>query len=577
MDAIKPLERPPCANINGSQNTNCSNDATSTCSRCLLVMYCSPTCQAEHWSTHKKDCKHKLRDQRWTLSNTPPGAERVTVPRSGNGQSLWKQVPAMDVLNVNDNEKSQGYALAFADTEFENLVLSINGLPKDYSGKLTILLNHESARRAAQNLALLLLLASQGSVTEAAEAALHLWFSSFVQPASTQALTSTLQGVIEQSNSGDHFSQELHENAFISGVLSKDALQILSTLGDLGYTTDEARDQRNRVFFNPEETTHRLKQYGHLDPSHRLALEHFRGTGVVLPFGSSTSTFSAINPFLFATADANDEVWVQNDAVSPLEAWKPTVVTVGQDYGCKREDIYGCLYFYLLDQLRTLATRLRSFNVQMHFYDRDGMKLCKDIQSGALADLGVPSDLHFDRIDLSTILDTVDNDRRQELITTWGGLIKDSDQRATMLGWTRFWVMHVPDATAPQNPDPRRPDPHISNMFSKLWEKNWVPRTIVVDPVIITGTFAVLDCVYDNSGPFVNYLQKSGTYAAAEKAKLRVRDVHSVVPQRLYVAVGSPYNALPDFATPDDFYLSLRLTCDAIGESSVRWMEFGRT
>ncbi len=41
-------------------NPSCSQDATSTCSKCKLVKYCSKQCQSNHWPEHKKILHKKI-------------------------------------------------------------------------------------------------------------------------------------------------------------------------------------------------------------------------------------------------------------------------------------------------------------------------------------------------------------------------------------------------------------------------------------------------------------------------------------------------------------------------------------
>jgi hypothetical protein len=50
------------------------------CKSCMLVKYCNPTCQRNHWSKHKKQCKERaaeLRDE--ALFKHPPAKEDCPI------------------------------------------------------------------------------------------------------------------------------------------------------------------------------------------------------------------------------------------------------------------------------------------------------------------------------------------------------------------------------------------------------------------------------------------------------------------------------------------------------------------
>jgi hypothetical protein len=82
------------------------------------------------------------------------------------------------------------------------------------------------------------------------------------------------------------------------------------------------------------------------------------------------------------------------------------IVDAGKSHGSTREDIYGCLYFYLSEQLRSFADRLDRFRVNFCISSSDARELSKRIRQGDFQQYGIPSDMRFDRIDVSNILDT---------------------------------------------------------------------------------------------------------------------------------------------------------------------------
>ena len=61
----------------------CGNDggvSLKACKSCMIVKYCNPTCQRNHWATHKKECKQRaaeLRDE--ALFKYPPAKEDCPI------------------------------------------------------------------------------------------------------------------------------------------------------------------------------------------------------------------------------------------------------------------------------------------------------------------------------------------------------------------------------------------------------------------------------------------------------------------------------------------------------------------
>ena len=65
------------------------------------------------------------------------------------------------------------------------------------------------------------------------------------------------------------------------------------------------------------------------------------------------------------------------------------VVEVGKAHGASRSDIYGCLYFYLSEQLRTFAERLSRFHIKFSVCCKDARDLPSEIKRGALKSHGI--------------------------------------------------------------------------------------------------------------------------------------------------------------------------------------------
>ncbi|KAE8334600.1 hypothetical protein BDV24DRAFT_145560 [Aspergillus arachidicola] len=110
----------PCA------EPSCNKDSRYSCSNCKLVSYCGKSCQVSHWPEHKRICKSTLikhdwrpcweREKRTPAFASPQLAKNHHNP-FGKGNYLWGNVPAIDVLNLVQNEGdnlSRDVAILFA-------------------------------------------------------------------------------------------------------------------------------------------------------------------------------------------------------------------------------------------------------------------------------------------------------------------------------------------------------------------------------------------------------------------------------------------------------------------------------
>ncbi len=63
---------------------------------------------------------------------------------------------------------------------------------------------------------------------------------------------------------------------------------------------------------------HRDRYYSRLRPSHRVAFEEWRLTGLVKPFGATGAHMTIANPWLFTP----DRRLILNDSANLLKGWK---------------------------------------------------------------------------------------------------------------------------------------------------------------------------------------------------------------------------------------------------------------
>ena len=114
------------------------------------------------------------------------------------------------------------------------------------------------------------------------------------------------------------------------------------------------------------------------------------------------------------------------------------VFSAGKAHGAQPEDVYGCLYFYLSDQLRTFARHLRQHRISFHVFNSEACALAQGIAQGRFSEWGVPSGTRFDRIDVSNIMDPNYVGIRG-VMDAWGPLLAKTDN-AALTGYFMNWV-----------------------------------------------------------------------------------------------------------------------------------------
>lgn len=114
------------------------------------------------------------------------------------------------------------------------------------------------------------------------------------------------------------------------------------------------------------------------------------------------------------------------------------IIKSGQAYGAQPEDIYGCLYFFLSDQLRTFAKRIRGLDVTFRVFNTTAHTLARDISDGQYSRHGLTPSIRFDRIDLAahTFADSVD---MRDMLTPWTPLLAPGDT-AAIVGVFSDWT-----------------------------------------------------------------------------------------------------------------------------------------
>ncbi|KAF6752073.1 hypothetical protein DFP72DRAFT_850254 [Ephemerocybe angulata] len=274
---------------------------------------------------------------------------------------------------------------------------------------------------------------------------------------------------------------------------------------------EKARKEYLRVRNLPSRKDFFTRLYYNLKPSHRVATKEYRcRSGVILPFGADTPP--AIR----------SRIRLCSDLAMP-------VVSKGKAWGANPEDLYGCLYFFLTQELREFHRRLQRFHIAFKItcMDASGLsQLLLNTQLDVFAKYDLPASTRFDRI--------MPDGR-------YDGLSRAAEDRILAKLTSKY--------KASLNPQDSR---GINDWISMSDEAH---------------------LLYGNAKPFAAYLKKQGLESVLREARLTLRETNTIVPPRLGVAINASKNALPNIPDDDARYLNLRVTGSTWGE---RFVEFSR-
>jgi hypothetical protein len=183
---------------------------------------------------------------------------------------------------------------------------------------LSILLNDFSPLVVVRNIVLLLCLGNICDEATAVDAALHFWYSAFM-PAEYQLLISwEIMSLIRQTDGSENFRSQIGLSSTLSCMLIPAAMEGFRCLVSSSLSFGEAQEGYDRVRTAPSRQDYRDRMYAGLKPSHRVAFQKYRRSGIVHPFGAMNAHFNVPNRSLFSSTGE----WLQTDYADPLEGWE---------------------------------------------------------------------------------------------------------------------------------------------------------------------------------------------------------------------------------------------------------------
>ncbi|KAJ7582114.1 hypothetical protein C8J56DRAFT_1168157 [Mycena floridula] len=564
------LGRLGCANHEVGTRRFCGKDSTKHCSACKLVGYCSKECQQEHWRLHKKDCKGSLRADGWQPSWIVDHREPMFVSNDfdhvsfGMGMILFGNIAAYDVLNLSrnegfDNVRSKDLSLAFvgefslylSSGDIRNLIRTVNELPNDYSGSLSVVFNDHNPIVVVRNLVMLLSLGSISDKSDAAEQALHLWYSLFLPSGYPVLVLAAIQEHIEQVMKGSTIG--LTSTTTLKPIITRSTVKLLVQTLAKQMDASTAQNAWSKVMSAPERLDYRDRYYNGLRPSHRVAYERWRQFGILLPFSAPTPHMNHPNPWMFS----EDNRLFFNDSSCPLQGWDvPTVLEAGAKYGTTKEDLMGCLFFFVKEQLVEFASRLQRFKITISLFDQDIRALSNNI---------APTTFKFDRIEVSNVIDK-SYVGMARVLADWGPFLNPSNDYAAIIGLLMNWITILGGST------------HVSDIRSVTMRK-YAERFPPPNPLVFRTShhpwmcelLGSVDVLLENSGAFRRYLDQEGEAAASQRANLQMRSKNRIISHRHNVALGAPFSTLPELKDADAWYNATSLPSLHHGERYIEW------
>jgi hypothetical protein len=103
------------------------------------------------------------------------------------------------------------------------------------------------------------------------------------------------------------------------------------------------------------------------------------------------------------------------------------------------EDIFGCMFFYIKDQLREFLRRIQTHKISFHLFNLDARNLPKELSRLSLGS--------FDRVEVSNITDHT-YVGTQTILRDWSPMLSRQNTHATIIGLYMNWVMKTPEGRA---------------------------------------------------------------------------------------------------------------------------------
>lgn len=182
-----------------------------------------------------------------------------------------------------------------ASGDIRNVILTVNDLPDNYTGKCSILCNDINGVVVNRNLVILFVLLTAGAdVAEAAELAVHLMYSAALTPAMASYVRQCTE-VIYGTHGPYSGAWDTRGAGKLRSLQWMSHIQLALRMFRSQYNLTTALANMRSVMYSPARVDYRDRYLASLEPNHRLAFSRFRTTGVLAPFATDISHFTEPN------------------------------------------------------------------------------------------------------------------------------------------------------------------------------------------------------------------------------------------------------------------------------------------
>ncbi|KAF3033830.1 hypothetical protein E8E12_004985 [Didymella heteroderae] len=305
---------------------------------------------------------------------------------------LWGTHPALDVLNLANNEgensRERHFDLLFpACGDLRNVIKTLLGLPQQYQGKCCVIINDKDFQVVARNV-IMLLVAHHLESDIAVPLIIHLWYSAFIPAVMLYTLQSSILPLIAgvcdkiKNKADDSLQAKTYKcrNRELHLVFTKEQWMALPKYFEVpeDLSREKAQAIRHNRYFAPEMLDFRERMFTIWTPPVRQGEMHFRETGLLLPQSTSQVAFDTPNPTLFQSAS-----WSLYNSASPRDGW--SAAEYRKYATAAKDDDFGALYFYLIDNLGQFCNRLHTDDIAIKMFSvdaYDASNICDNVFLG---------------------------------------------------------------------------------------------------------------------------------------------------------------------------------------------------
>lgn len=269
--------------------------------------------------------------------------------------------------------------------DLRHVFKTILGVPPHYTKLVRLCLGTYSPRTAWRIWILITILLTEPDAQKAAFCILHLWYSAFI-PWEAEEQLNTVRQVLGRSlppdyipswftlewdaaNTAHSFVRLTMRDKHFNGLLRHMRMKPRKTARAKKDRSEHVDVPRRRDWLDMHRVRHR--------PGRRSCQEKFRADGILLPYGASRDAFVIQNPYVSVMSHGSwadcvhslvwdwKRHWHLHDFASPLHGWDWNDVKTAP--GARIDDLYGKLYFYLIDLISAVHTRInKEIRVDFH-------------------------------------------------------------------------------------------------------------------------------------------------------------------------------------------------------------------